>query len=90
MEISMIPDERGHRGQRCPAVYPTFGRGGGRGGGGGGEAPGVDFFLKIKMISFLSFERVDGRVVVGNTGGEGGKSEGGTSRVEEETQINEV
>ena len=27
MEISMIPDERGQGGQRCPAVYPTFGPG---------------------------------------------------------------
>ena len=29
----------------------------------------VDFF-KNKNIIFFSFERVDGRVVVGNTGGE--------------------
>ena len=84
MEISMIPDERGHRGQRCPAVYPTFGLGAGEGWRGW---RGVDFFKNKNIIFFLLrgwmaewwWEIQEER-----------KSEGGTSRVEEETQINEV
>ena len=49
----MIPDERGQRGQRCPAVYPTFGPGGeGVRGVKGGMVRG----------------EVQGSVLVGNTG----------------------
>ena len=50
MEISMIPDERGHSGQRCPAVYPTFGLGAGEGWRGWRE---VDFFKNKNIFFFL-------------------------------------
>ena len=86
MEISMIPDERGHRGQRCPAVYPTFGLGGGRGVEEGGEGwiffrnkNHLFLFLLIGWMAEWWWEIQEER-----------KSLGGTSRVEEETQINEV